>query len=110
MINRKPTTEMTASPTASKDVFVEPRYVWVFQCSNQLALHAATIDRRGPKLPKDLCRGGAWTLTGQLIVGPENQPSVGIDMDALKAGIGKDGFYLWNADMEPLPDTLRPMR
>jgi hypothetical protein len=35
---------------------------------------------------------------------------VGIDIDALKAGIEKDGFYLWNADMEALPDTLGLMR
>jgi hypothetical protein len=36
--------------------------------------------------------------------------ALGIDMVSLKAGIQKDGFYLWNAEMEPLPDTLRLMR
>ena len=98
------------STSGAMDVFAEFRYVWVFQCSDRLALHAATLDRSGPNLPKDPCGGGAWTLTGQLIVGPENRPSVGIDIGALKAGIAKDGFYLWNANMEPLPDTLRLMR
>ena len=98
------------SISGTLDVFAESRYVWVFQCSERLALHAATLDRSGPNLPNDPCGGGAWTLTGQLIVGPENRPSVGIDIGALKAGITKNGFYLWNADMEPLPDTLRLMR
>jgi hypothetical protein len=110
MTNRKRTTGTTTIPTGGNDVFAEPRYVWVFQCSNRLAIHVATLDRSGPNLSKDLCRDGVWTLTGQLVVGPKNHPSVGIDIDAVKAGIEQDGFYLWNADVEPLPDTLRLMR
>jgi hypothetical protein len=34
----------------------------------------------------------------------------GIDVEALIAGIEKDGYYLWNADTEPPPDTLWLMR
>jgi hypothetical protein len=47
--------------------------------------------------------------SGQLFWGSDNLKSVGIDIDALKVGIANDGFYLWNADLEPLPN-LRLMR
>jgi hypothetical protein len=90
--------------------FSEPRYVWLFQCSNRIALHAATLDRSAGNLPKDVCRGGKWTLSGQLVVRPETKSDTGIDIEALKAGILAGGFYLWNADSEPPPDTLRLMR
>jgi hypothetical protein len=82
----------------------------MFQCSTRLALHATTLDHRARNLPKNVCHGGEWTLTGQLIVGPQNAPMIGIDVQALIAGIEKDGHYLWNADMEPLRDKLRLMR
>ena len=90
--------------------FGEPHYVWLFQCSNRIFLHAATLDRTAKNLPMDVCREGKWNLIGQLVVGTDTQSSAGIDIITLKAGIQKDGFYLWNADMEPLPDSLRPMR
>jgi hypothetical protein len=35
---------------------------------------------------------------------------VATDIEALMAGIEKDGFYLWNADVEPPADALRLMR
>lgn len=98
------------SPQSGSGVFAEPRYVWVFQCSTRLALHAATLDRRTRNLPKTICQSGEWTLSGQLIVGPQNAPMAGIDVEALIAGIEKDGYYLWNADTEPPPDTLWLMR
>lgn len=97
-------------PLSGSLAFTEPRYVWVFQCSTQAVLHAATLDRTARNLPKKACRVGEWTLNGQLVVGPQNAPMAGIDIDALKAGIENDGFYLWNAAMEPSPDTLRLMR
>ena len=97
-------------PTGEPNTFTEPRYVWLFQCSNRIALHAATLDQTAWNLPKKVCRDDKWTLIGQLVVGPDTKTSAGIDIEAVKAGIESDGFYLWNADMEPLPDTLRLMR
>jgi hypothetical protein len=96
--------------TGNKNVFSAPRYVWLFQCSNRIALHAATLDRSARNLPKDVCRDGKWTMSGQLVVGPDTTSSTGIDTLSLKAGIQKDGYYLWNADAGPLPDTLQLMR
>jgi hypothetical protein len=93
-----------------KDVFSELRYVWLFQCSCRTALHAATFDRTAGNLPSDVCRDGKWTMNGQLVVGPHTTSSIGIDLASLKAGIEKDGFYLWSADWEPQPDTLRSIR
>ena len=95
---------------ASTDVFTEPRYVWLFQCSNRTALHAATLDAKAGNLPKDVCRDGKWMMNGQLVVGPHTTRGTGIDIVALRTGIGNDGYYLWDADAEPLPDTLRLMR
>jgi hypothetical protein len=92
------------------DVFSELRYVWLFQCSNRTALHAATLNRKAGNLPKDVCRDGKWTLSGQLIVGPKTEDSAGINVDALKAAVQNDGYYLWSAESEPLPTTLRLMR
>jgi hypothetical protein len=102
---------MKKEPTgATTDVFAEPRYVWVFLCSHRITLHAATLDRNGRNLPKDLCPGGAWTLSGQLVVGPNQSSRPGIDIVALKIGIEQNGWYLWSTEIEPPPDTLRLMR
>jgi len=108
MVKRTP--QVDAEPPSGPGVFATPRYVWVFQCSTQLALHAATLDRRARNVPKKVCQSGEWVMKGQLIVGPKNTPMVGIDVEALVVGIEADGYYLWNADAEPLPDDLRLMR
>jgi hypothetical protein len=93
MTNRKRTAGTTTiSIGGGTDVFAEPRYVWVLQCSNRLALHAATLDRRGRKLSKDLCRGGVRTLSGQLVVGPKNQPSVASTLTHSKPGSRRMDF------------------
>lgn len=99
-----------ADKSSGTSLFTEPRYVWLFQCSNRMALHAATLDRTAKSLPANICRDGKWTMSGQLVVGPDTASSTGIGIEALKAGIQADGFYMWNADSEPLPDTLRLMR
>jgi hypothetical protein len=99
--------ERTNRPT---EVFAEPRYVWVFRCSHRITLHAATLDRKGGNLPKDLCSGGAWTLSGQMVVGPDQNSRLEIDIEALKIGIEQNSFYLWSTATEPPPDTLRLMR
>jgi hypothetical protein len=99
--------EVTSTGT---NVFVEPHYVWLFQCSSRTRLHVATLDRTAKNLPEKVCRDGEWTLSGQLIVGPATGNSAGIDLHALMAGIRKDGYYLWNADEEELPDGLRLTR
>jgi hypothetical protein len=96
--------------TIGRDVFAEPCYVWLFQCLSKPALHAASLSRGGEGIPRDVCRGGKWVTAGQLIVGPDANHSVGIDIQALKAGIKQDGFYLWTADAEPWPDNLILMR
>lgn len=100
---------MTAQDKSTSP-FIELRYVWLFQCSNRMALCAATLDRTAKNLPREVCRDGKWSMSGQLVVGPDTTSSTGIDIEALKAGIQTDGFYLWNADAEPLSDTLRLMR
>ena len=71
---------------ADTNVFAEPRYVWLFRCSNRIALHAATLDRKAGNLPEDVCRNFKWTISGQLVVGPDTTSSIGVDIDALKAG------------------------
>lgn len=81
------------SPLSGSIVLADLRYVWVFQCSTRLALHATTIDRRARNLPKNVCHGGEWTLTGQPVVGLKNAPMAGIDVEAHIAGIKKDGYY-----------------
>jgi hypothetical protein len=98
---------MTRDKDKSTSPLIEPRYVWLFLCSNRIALHTATIDRTAKNLPTEACRDGKWIVSGQLVVGPG---SAGIDIEALKVGIQADGFYLWNADAEPLSDMLRLMR
>jgi hypothetical protein len=98
------------SPLPGSDEFAEPRYVWLFQCSARPALHAATLDRMATNLPKNACQSGEWSLNGQLVVGPQNAPMAGLDVEALIVGIARDGYYLWSAEVEPLPDTLRLMR
>ena len=108
MAKRKSTAD--AEPLSGVGVFVEPRYVWVFQCSTRLGLHAATLDRSARNLPKNVCRSGKWIVNGQPIVGPQNAPMAGIDVEALIAGIEAEGYNLWNAEAEPLPDDMRLMR
>jgi uncharacterized protein YcgL (UPF0745 family) len=106
MTNRK-----SKVPAGAANVFSTPRYVWLFQCSSRLALHAATLDRRGGNLPVNLCAGGgAWKVCGQMVVGPDARSSPVVDVQALKVAIEKDGYYLWNADAEPPGDGLRLMR
>jgi hypothetical protein len=73
---------MTSAMDKSANPFIEPRYIWL----------------------------GKWTVSGQLVVEPDTMSSTGIDIEALKIGIQTDGFYLWNADGEPLPDGLQLMR
>ena len=91
----------------AKGAFAKPRYVWLFQSSARLTLHAATLDREGRNLPATLCAGGAWTVCGQVVVGPDARTSPAVDIEALKVAIEKDGYYLWNADSEPPRDGLR---
>ena len=92
---------------SGRRLFREPRYVWLFQCSNRLALHAATLDPRGRNLPKSICQGGTWSVSGQLIVGARSKGSLAVDIEALRSGIEMDGFFLWNAEPMSQRDTLR---
>jgi hypothetical protein len=98
------------APISGVDAFTRPRYVWLFQCSRRLALHAASLDAKGRSLPKCLCAGGRWNRIGQLVLGPEPDRHVAVDVTALKAGIEQYGYYLWSADAEVLPSSLRLMR
>jgi hypothetical protein len=110
MMDRKPKPHKEERANENSDVFAEPRYVSVFHCSRRNTLHAATLDRKGRNLPKDLCAGGAWTLIGQLVVGPDQSMHPEFDIKVLKIGIEQNGFYLWSTETEPPPDTLRLMR
>jgi hypothetical protein len=96
--------------SGTKSVFAESRYVSVFQCSHRMTLHAATLDGEGRNLPTNPSQGGKWTMSRQIVVGPDQANRPGIDMVALKAGIEQNGFYLWNTEMEPAPEPLRLMR
>jgi hypothetical protein len=101
---------MASERSRAKATFAEPRHVWLFRCSARLALHAATLDRRGRNLPAKLCTGGTWMVCGQMVVGPDDRTSAAVDVRALKVAIEKDGYYLWSADAEPPDDTLILMR
>jgi hypothetical protein len=96
MTKMNPTT--TRKRHFGRRLFKEPRYVWLFQCSTRPALRAATLDPRGRNLPKRMCQGGTWTVSGQFIVEACKMSSVTVDIEALTAGIEKDGFFLWNSD------------
>jgi hypothetical protein len=109
MISRKADAIKGPQPNGA-GVFVESRYVWVFQCSTRLALHAATLDRNARNVPQSICHEGEWVLNGQLIVGPQNAPMAGIDIEALKVGIEEDGYYVWSADTESPLGLLQLMR
>src|SRR4051794_35392861 len=102
-------TKVSGRSAGRKGVFAEPRFVWVFQCSSRPALHAATLDRTGRTLPSALCAGGgAWNPSGgQMVVGPTDRSSLAVDVQALKTGIAKNGYYLWNVDAERLSERLR---
>jgi hypothetical protein len=97
-------------PLSGTSAFAELRYVWIFRCPGRPALHVATLDRRAERLPARVCKDENWVLSGQLIIGPLSDDSVGVDITALKAGIEQDGFYMWSADAAPLSTTLRLMR
>jgi hypothetical protein len=103
-MGRKREVPDSEASNSAEGIFADRRLVWVFQCSKHLALHCATLDAKGTNLPAKVCAGGLWMRSGQLFVGPDNLKSVGVDINALKVGIADDGFYLWNADLEPLPD------
>ena len=92
---------------SGRRLFREPRYVWLFHCSNRLTLHAATLDPRGRNLPKSICQGGTWSVNGQLIVGACSRGSLAVDIEALRSAIELDGFFLWNAEAMPQRDTVR---
>ena len=110
MSNRTPTPGEKSQTSGAAGLFAEPRHVWIFQCLRRMTLHAATLDRKGRNIPTNLCQGGAWTITGQLVVGSEQSSRPDIDIAALKLGIEQNGFYLWNTDMGPPPEPLRLMR
>jgi hypothetical protein len=110
MTDRKPKPHEEERANGNSDVFAEPRYVWVFHCSHRNTLYAATLDRKGLNLPKDLCPGGTWTLSGQVVVGPDQNTHPQFDIRALKIGIEQNDFYLWSTEVGPRPETLRLMR
>lgn len=110
MMNQTPNIDNKISPIRATNVFDTHRYVWLFQCSRQTAIHAAALNQTTRNLPRTVCQDGRWVLNGQLVIGPDTGEIIGIDITALKAGIEKDGFYMWNADFEPLPNTLKLMR
>lgn len=110
-MRRKPKVgDLGRSSHSAHNLFADHQMAWIFQCSMRPALHSATLDAEGTNLPADVCAGGLWERSGQLFLGPDNLKSVGIDMVALKLAIAKEGFFLWNADIEPLPKHLRLMR
>jgi hypothetical protein len=109
-MTKRKSTAAKKPPLSGAGLSSESKYVWVFQCSSKLALHAATLDPRARNLPKTVCQGAEWTRNGLLVMGPHNAPMAGIDVIALIVGIEKDGYYIWNADMEPPLDTTRLMR
>jgi hypothetical protein len=110
MRTRKPTPGEKGQSLGTIGVSTEARYVWLFQCSRRMTLHAATLDRKGRNLPKNLCQGGTWTLSGQLVTGMDQRSRPDIDIMAIELGLEQNGFYLWNTEAEPPPEPLRLMR
>jgi hypothetical protein len=83
--------------------------IYLFQCSNNQRRYGATPDKAGTNLPAQACPGGRWTQHSQTILGLGSapQPRIGLDENELRAGLSKQGYYLWDANINV---TITPAR
>jgi hypothetical protein len=73
--------------------------IYLFQCSNNQRRYGATPDKAGTNLPALGCPGGKWTPHSQTILAPTPQSRISLDENELRAGLSKQGFYLWDSNI-----------
>jgi hypothetical protein len=81
--------------------------IYLFRCSNNQRRYGATDDKAGTNLPALGCAGGKWTPHSQMILGLASQPRISLDEKELRAGLSKQGYYLWDANIDV---TITPAR
>ena len=48
-------------------------------------------------LPDQGCPGGTWKIHSQTILGATPQSRIALDENELRAGLAKQGYYLWHS-------------
>jgi hypothetical protein len=73
--------------------------VYIFRCSDNPRRYGATADRAGINLPAQVCPGGTWTSHSQMLLGRAPQPRIILDENELRARLSKQGFHLWETNI-----------
>ena len=76
-------------------MFSEPKTVYIFRCSANWKMHAATLERKGSNLPKTSCIGGNWMFLDSHRI--SDATTGGIADDEMRASLASEGWYVWTA-------------
>jgi hypothetical protein len=79
-------------------MFSEPRTVYIFRCTANWRMHAATLEKKGSNLPKTSCSGGRWLFLESHRI--SDATTGGIANDAMRASLASEGWYVWS---RPVP-------
>ena len=76
-------------------MFSEPRTVYIFRCTANWKLHAATLEKKGSNLPKTSCPCGRWLFLESHRI--SDATTRGVADDEMRASLASQGYYLWDA-------------
>ena len=75
-------------------MFSEPRTIYVFRCTANWKMYAATLEKKGSNLPKTSCSGGRWLFLESRRI--SDATSGGIADDEMRASLASQGWHVWS--------------
>ncbi len=75
-------------------MFSEPQVVYIFRCTANWKMHAATLEKKGSNLPKLSCPGGRWLFLESHRI--SDATTGGIADDEMRASLASEGWYVWS--------------
>ena len=85
-------------------MFSEPRTVYIFRCTANWRMFAATLEKKGTNLPKTSCSGGRWLFLESHRI--SDTTTGDIADDAMRASLASEGWYVWSRSVPA--SVIRP--
>jgi hypothetical protein len=74
---------------------IEAPTAYLFQCRNDSALFAVSLDRDAGNIPVSTAWYGGWRLRRELALGCDGPASTDIDPEPILRGLRNAGYYIW---------------
>ena len=74
---------------------LEALTAYLFQCKNDAALFAVSLERNAGNIPLSTVWYGGWRLRGELTLGRDGPALPDVDPIPIMRGVRSVGYYIW---------------